>query len=117
MSHLIGAAIRFPHRIVIITPVPVPDAYDNPAPAWDYGPDATRRVGWGRLTPAGSTESAEPGRRPVISRLELVTFDHLAERDHVEWKGRAYQVDGAPDVHEPRFGLVQYQARLKHVSG
>ncbi|ACU37162.1 hypothetical protein [Actinosynnema mirum] len=101
---------------MIITPVPVPDAYDNPTPTFDYGPDAARRVGWGRLTPVGSTESAEPGRRTIVSRLELVTFDHLTEHDHVEWKGRTYEVDGLSE-YTPRFGLTSYQARLKHVRG
>lgn len=116
-SHLIGAAdIRFPHSIVIITPVPVSDAYDNPTAAWDYGPAATRRDGWGRLTPAGSTETPDLARRATVSRMDLVTFDRVAAHDRVQWKGRVFEVDGV-DVYEPRFGLTSYQARLKHVSG
>ncbi|XVV05332.1 hypothetical protein ACQPW3_08050 [Actinosynnema sp. CA-248983] len=109
--------MQFPHRFLVVTPTPVADAYDNPTPDLDYGPDAARRVMWGHLQPLGSTEPAEPGRRPVVTRWRLFTIEPVTARERIEWQGRVLDVDGEPDRFEPRFGLVHYETRLKHVEG
>jgi hypothetical protein len=95
--------------------VPVTDAYDNPVPDLDYGPAAARRVAWGHLQPAGSTESAEPGRRPVVTAWRLFSIEPVTARERVEWQGQVLDVDGEPDQFEPRFGRVHWESRLKHV--
>jgi hypothetical protein len=54
-------------QLVVITPREVPDAYDNPTPALDYGPDAPRRAGAGLLPPRDSGRGTDPspGLAPV----------------------------------------------------
>jgi hypothetical protein len=109
--------VQLPHRFLVVTPDQVTDAYDNPAPTWDYGPGAARRVMWGHLQPAGSTESADPVRRPVVTSWRLFTLEPLAARERIEWRGLVLDVNGEPDRFEPRFGLVHYETRLRHVEG
>ncbi|NUT47327.1 MAG: hypothetical protein HOV94_08445 [Saccharothrix sp.] len=109
--------MQLPHRFLIVTPTTATDEYDNPTPALDYGPDAQRRVAWGHLQPAGSTESAEPGRRPVVTRWRLFSIEPVTAHQRIEWRGLVLDVDGEPDRFEPRFGLVHYETRLKHVKG
>ncbi|WP_433268166.1 hypothetical protein ACQPZF_03535 [Actinosynnema sp. CS-041913] len=109
--------MQLPHRFLIVTPNPVTDAYGNPTPELDYGPDAARRVMWGNLQSAGSSEAAEPGRRPVVTAWRLFSIEPVTARQRIEWRGLVLEVDGEPDRFEPRFGLVSYETRLKHVQG
>jgi hypothetical protein len=109
--------VQLPHRFLVVTPDQVTDAYDNPTPDLDYGPNAARRVLWGHLQPAGSTEPVEPGRRPVVSAWRLFTLEPLTAREHIEWRGLVFDVMGEPDRFEPRFGLAHYETRLRHVEG
>lgn len=109
--------MHLPHRFLIVAPVTVTDDYDNPDPDLDYGPDAARRVAWGHLQPAGSSEPAEPGRRAVVTAWRLFTLQPIAARERIEWNGKVLDVDGEPDRFEPRFGRVHWECRLTHVEG
>ncbi|ONI92472.1 hypothetical protein ALI22I_03465 [Saccharothrix sp. ALI-22-I] len=74
-------------------------------------------MAWGHLQPAGSTEPAEPGRRPVVTAWRLFTLEPVAARERVEWNGKTLDVVGEPDRFSPRFGRVHWETRLKHVEG
>ncbi|WNV82215.1 hypothetical protein [Umezawaea sp. Da 62-37] len=99
------------------TPTPVTDAYDNPTPHLDYGPDAPQRVLWGLFQPEGSTESAGPARHAVITRWRLFTLERLTARERVTRQNRVFEVVGEPDEFAPRFGHTHYETRLVHVEG
>jgi hypothetical protein len=99
------------------SPLTRSNVYDNPAPDLDYGPDAACRVMWGHLQPLGSTEPAEPGRRLVVTRWRMFTIEPVTASERIEWRGRVLDIEGEPDRFEPRFGLVHYETRLRHVEG
>jgi hypothetical protein len=101
----------------VITPREIPDEYDNPTPALDYGPGAPRRRIRGLLQPRTSDDSAEPGRHAVTGRWWLYTTDPIAARDRVEYAGRVYAVVGEPSRWEPRPGRVHYETVLSHTDG
>lgn len=71
----------------------------------------------GHLQPLGSTEPVEPGRRPVVTRWRLFTIEPVTARKRIEWRGRVLAIEGEPDPFEPRFRLVHYETRLRHVEG
>lgn len=66
-----GSSMQLPHSVIIIAPLEIPDAYGNPTPQLEYGPDAPRRTTLGLLQPGGSTESAT-GSRPGGDDLAVV---------------------------------------------
>lgn len=63
-----AAALNLPHQLIVITPREVPDAYDNPAPALDYGPGAPRRAVAGLLLPRDTARSGGTDPSPGGSR-------------------------------------------------
>jgi hypothetical protein len=109
--------LYLPHLLTVITPVEVPDEYDNPAPRLDYGPAAPRRQVRGLLQPRTSTEQAEPGRHPVTATWWVLTFDPIRVRERVEYDGRFYAVTGEPEQWSPRPGRTHYEITLDHVDG
>lgn len=109
--------MQFPHQLVVITPTEVVDAYDNPVPQLNYGPDAPRRTIRGLLQPGSSTEPALPGRQSVLTTWQLFTTAPIAARERAEWRGQVFEVSGEPSWWSPRFGHTHYEARLTHVTG
>ena len=109
--------MQFPHQLEVITPTESTDAYDNPTPQLEYGPDAPRRTAWGLLQPGGSTEPVQPGRAPVVTTWRLFTGAPLGARERIVWHGRVFEVTGDPAYWSPRFGHTHYEARLTHVQG
>lgn len=109
--------MQFPHRLVVITPTPITDEYDNPTPRLDYGPDAPRRTVWGLLQPAESREPAQAGRAAVVTSWRLFTAAPVTARERVQWRGRVFEINGAPSWWSPRFGYTHYEAQLTHVEG
>ncbi|MDT8910892.1 hypothetical protein [Amycolatopsis sp. PS_44_ISF1] len=114
--------MNLPHQLVVITPREVPDAYDNPAPALDYGPDAPRRAVAGLLLPrdtargSGGTDPT-PGRAPVTGAWWLLTTDPIRARERVLFDGRTFTVDGEPAQFAPRPGFTHYETVLTHTEG
>ncbi|MBP2479104.1 hypothetical protein JOF53_007976 [Crossiella equi] len=101
----------------MITPREIPDAYGNPTPALDYGPDAPRRALRGLLQPRESTDAAEVGRHPVSAAWWLFTRDPVHARERIVFEGRTYQVQGTPQRWSPRQGHTHYETALRHVEG
>lgn len=109
--------LYLPHLLTIITPVEVPDEYDNPTPGLDYGLAAPRRRIRGLLQPRTSTGQTEPGRQAITGTWWAFTLDPIHAREHVEFGGRLYAVDGEPELWMPRLGQVHYETMLDHVEG
>jgi hypothetical protein len=109
--------MQLPHRLTVISPVAVPDDYDNPNPRQDYGPLAPRRTVWANVQPDASTEPAAPARGPVVTGWRVFTYDPIGARERVVWNGRVCEVDGEPSRWSPRFGRVHYELVLRHVEG
>jgi hypothetical protein len=116
-----AAALNLPHQLIVITPREVPDAYDNPAPALDYGPEAARRAVAGLLLPrdaarSGGTDSS-PGRVAVTGAWWLLTTELIHARERVLFDGRTFAVEGEPARFEPRPGFLHYETVLTHTEG
>lgn len=110
--------MRLPHQLVVITPREVPDAYDNPTPALDYGPDAPRRTVAGLLLPRDTARTdASPGRAAVTGAWWLLTTDPIRARERVTVDGRTFAVEGEPAQFAPRPGFVHYETVLTHTEG
>lgn len=116
-----ATALNLPHLLTVISPREVPDAYDNPTPALDYGPDAPRRTVAGLLLPrdtvrTGGTESA-PGRVAVTAAWWLLTAEPIHARERITHDGRTFTVEGEPARFEPRAGFLHYEIVLTHTEG
>ncbi|MGY6652815.1 hypothetical protein ACXIZN_11655 [Amycolatopsis sp. TRM77291] len=109
--------MQLPHRLIVVTPVPVPDEYENPVPRLTYGPDAPRRTVAGFMQPGSSTEPASPGRQAVVTGWRAFTAAPVTARERIEWDGRTFEVSGEPARWSPRFGYVHYELTLTHVEG
>ncbi|MFD6070315.1 phage head completion protein [Amycolatopsis lurida] len=109
--------MRFPHRLTVVTPVSVPDEYENPVPRLTYGPDAPRRTVAGFMQPGSSTEPAAPSRQAVVTGWRAFTAAPVTSRERIEWDGRTFEVSGEPARWSPRFGYVHYELTLTHVEG
>ncbi|GAA4527461.1 hypothetical protein [Amycolatopsis samaneae] len=113
--------MNLPHQLVVISPREVTDAYDNPTPTLDYGPDAPRRAVAGLLLPRDSVRASRtdptPGRAPVTSGWWLLTTDPIHPRERVVHDGRTFTVDGEPARFAPHPGLVHYETVLTHTEG
>lgn len=112
-----AAALNLPHQLIIITPREIPDAYDNPASALDYGPDAPRRAVAGLLLPRGGDTEPSPGRVAVTGAWWLLTFERIRARERVIVDGRTFAVEGEPARFEPRPGFLHYETVLTHTEG
>ncbi|MBM7771730.1 hypothetical protein JOD54_001934 [Actinokineospora baliensis] len=108
-----------PHRLVVITPIQVTDAYGNPAPTLDYGPAAPRRTVAANVQPLSTAEPVTvlQGRSPLETRWRVFTREAIDPRDRVLWGGRVCEVDGRPAHWAPRFGRTHYELVLRHVEG
>ncbi|MEU0886194.1 hypothetical protein ABZ345_47130 [Lentzea sp. NPDC005914] len=93
--------MQLPHIVTLVDPLEVEDQYGNPSPAADYGSGAPRRDVRGFMQPHTSTEPAETGRQPKITRWRLLTYSPAGGREQVEWRGRTFRVDGDPEMWEP----------------
>lgn len=109
--------MNLPHQLIVITPREVPDAYDNPAPALDYGPDAPRRAVAGLLLPRGGDTEPSPGRVAVTGVWWLLTTDPIHARERITHNGRTLAVEGEPARFEPRPGFVHFETVLTHTEG
>ncbi|WP_410648160.1 hypothetical protein [Amycolatopsis sp. cmx-4-54] len=113
--------MNLPHELTVITPREIPDAYDNPAPTLDYGPDAPRRPVAGLVLPGGAARrggtDATPGRTAVTGSWWLLTTEPVHARERVIHNGRTFTVDGEPARFEPRPGFVHYETVLTHTEG
>ncbi|WP_409182945.1 hypothetical protein F9C11_00245 [Amycolatopsis sp. VS8301801F10] len=116
-----ATALNLPHQLTVISPREVPDAYDNPTPALDYGPDAPRRPVAGLLLPrdnarTGGTEPS-PGRVAVTGGWWLLTAEPIHARERITHDGRTFTVEGEPAKFEPRPGFLHYETVLTHTEG
>ncbi|MER6665725.1 hypothetical protein ABT256_14375 [Amycolatopsis japonica] len=109
--------MRFPHLLIVVSPVGVADEYGNPVPRLVYGPNAPRRTVAGHVQPGGSTEPAAPGRQAVVTKWRAFTAAPVTARERIEWDGRTFEVSGEPARWSPRFGYVHYELTLTHVEG
>lgn len=112
-----AAALNLPHQLIVITPREVPDAYDNPTPALDYGPDAPRRAVAGLLLPRGGGTESSPGRVAVTGAWWLLTTEPIRARERVVVDGRTFAVEGEPARFDPRPGFLHYETVLTHTEG
>lgn len=110
-------AVQLPHRLVVVNPVEVSDAYDNPVPELHYGSAASLRTVYAHVQPISSTEHAEPGRTPVITRWRVFTRSPIGAHERVEWRGLVLEVDGQPLEWAPRFGHTHFEVVLRQVRG
>lgn len=79
------------------------DAHGNPVETWG----APVTVEGCAFAPAGSIESVEPGRNPVVTSPTVFApaGTAVSARDRVTVRGLLYQVDGDPAVwHNPYTG-------------
>ncbi|WP_326950256.1 hypothetical protein OG439_16600 [Amycolatopsis sp. NBC_01307] len=95
----------------------MPDAYDNPVPALDYGPDAPRRAVAGLMLPRGGDTELSPGRSAVTGVWWLLTAEPIGARERVVFDGRTFTVEGEPARFEPRPGFLHYETVLTHTEG
>ncbi|WP_328611778.1 hypothetical protein OG943_22550 [Amycolatopsis sp. NBC_00345] len=109
--------MQLPHRLTVVTPVPITDEYTNPVPRLTYGPDAPRRIVAGLVQPGSSTEPVVPGRQPVVTSWRAFTAEPVTARERIEWDGRTFEIAGEPARWSPRFGYAHYELTLTHVEG
>lgn len=109
--------MNLPHELVVITPREIPDAYDNPTPALDYGPDAPRRTMAGLLLPLSTQSDPVPGRQPVTSPWWLLTAEPIRARERVIHDGDTYTVVGEPERFAPRSAFQHTETTLTRTEG
>ncbi|MGI8310671.1 hypothetical protein [Saccharopolyspora hattusasensis] len=108
--------MQLPHTITLIIPAEVADAYSNPVSQLDYR-RGSRRAVLALMQPMPSHDAAEPGRKAVVSRWRLFTFADIPPQARVEWRGRVFDIEGEPQVWEPRRGRRHVEAFLRVVEG
>ncbi|CRK55430.1 hypothetical protein [Alloactinosynnema sp. L-07] len=109
--------MQLPHRLTVVNPVEVMDAYGNPVPELHYGSAASLRTVYAHMQPLASTEHAEPGRAAVVSRWRVWAIEPIGPQERVEWRGMVFEVDGEPLVFTPRFGHTHFEIVLRRVEG
>lgn len=109
--------MQLPHKITLVTPIEIADEYGNPVSTLDYGSAARRRDALGLMQPQASTEKAQPGRQVMIARWRLFIRTRLAASERVEWRGRVFEVEAAPEVWSTHQGHRHTEATLRLVGG
>ncbi|MFD4637385.1 hypothetical protein ACFWN2_08735 [Lentzea sp. NPDC058436] len=100
--------LRLPHRLTIVTPAEHPTSTTTRFPCSTTASGLPPRRGRDAATRTSAT-TAEPGRQAVTGTWWAFTLDPIHARERVEYDGRVYQVEGAPEHWEP--GWVEFISR------
>ncbi|MGH2375098.1 MAG: phage head completion protein [bacterium] len=109
--------MQLPHRLVVVNPVEIVDEYNNPVPGLHYGSGASLRTVYAHVQPIASSESADPGRTPVVTRWRVFATEPIGPQERVEWRGMVFEVDGEPLEWTPRFGHTHFEITLRRIEG